>query len=208
MKVLLCASTEFELLPTMGTIADERVQYLITGVGLLATTFALTEYLQKSEVNLVIQAGIGGSLDESLPAGVVVSVSRDCIGDLGVEEGGAFKNLVTLGLQSQNEEPFEDGWLVNTNAFTHSLPSVDAVSLNEITTLPSRIQYYRSLGAKVESMEGAALHYVCLRKKIPFLQLRSISNFAGERNKQLWKMEEAIQALNGELQKILQSLLS
>jgi futalosine hydrolase len=55
-------------------------------------------------------------------------------------------------------------------------------------------------------MEGAALHYIGLLEKIPFLQIRSLSNFIGERNKAKWKMKEAIAALNRELQRILMKL--
>ena len=52
-------------------------------------------------------------------------------------------------------------------------------------------------------MEGAALHYVGLSEKIPFLQMRSLSNFVGERNKAKWMMAEAINSLNFELQRLL-----
>ena len=55
----------------------------------------------------------------------------------------------------------------------------------------------------MESMEGASLHYICLMENIPFLQLRAISNIAGERNKKKWKMDEAIINLNKELVRVL-----
>ena len=48
-------------------------------------------------------------------------------------------------------------------------------------------------------MEGAAFHFVCLQQNIPFLQLRSISNKVGERNKTKWNLIEAIVNLNREL---------
>ncbi len=48
-------------------------------------------------------------------------------------------------------------------------------------------------------MEGAALHYVCLQEQIPFVQIRSVSNYVGERDKTKWKMKEAIENLNTEL---------
>ena len=54
-----------------------------------------------------------------------------------------------------------------------------------------------------ESMEGAAFHYVCLKQKIPFLQLRSISNYAGERDKSKWDIEKSILHLNKELADII-----
>ncbi len=50
-------------------------------------------------------------------------------------------------------------------------------------------------GAEVESMEGAAFHYVCLQQKINFLQLRSISNRVGERDKSKWKLKRQLKTL-------------
>ena len=55
-------------------------------------------------------------------------------------------------------------------------------------------------------MEGAAMHYVCLMEKIPFLQLRSISNYIGERNKRKWNMNESIINLNNELIKLIKKI--
>ncbi len=54
-------------------------------------------------------------------------------------------------------------------------------------------------------MEGAAFHYVCLQEKIPFLQLRAISNYVGERNKANWNLNEAIRNLNKKLIEIVGS---
>ena len=55
-------------------------------------------------------------------------------------------------------------------------------------------------------MEGAALHYIGLQEKIPFLQIRSCSNYIAERNKKNWKMKDAIQQLNVELLKLVAAL--
>jgi futalosine hydrolase len=57
-------------------------------------------------------------------------------------------------------------------------------------------------------MEGAALHYVALCEKIPFLQLRAVSNYVGERDKNKWALREAIANLNMELQRILIKLFT
>jgi futalosine hydrolase len=55
-------------------------------------------------------------------------------------------------------------------------------------------------------MEGAAVHYVCVREKIPFVQIRSISNYIGDRNKKNWKIKEAVGTLNTELIRLVESL--
>jgi futalosine hydrolase len=41
---------------------------------------------------------------------------------------------------------------------------------------------------------------------MPFIQLRSISNYIGERDKTKWKMKEAIENLNAELLKLITGL--
>jgi futalosine hydrolase len=55
-------------------------------------------------------------------------------------------------------------------------------------------------------MEGAALHYVCLMEEIPFLQIRSVSNLLGDRDKKGWKLKEAIEELNESLIALIQKL--
>jgi futalosine hydrolase len=85
------------------------------------------------------------------------------------------------------------------------LKRVNAVSVNQITTNKQMIGLYQQkFNASVESMEGAALHYTCLQEKIPFLQIRSVSNYVGERDKKKWNMKDAIINLNNELVRILE----
>jgi len=77
------------------------------------------------------------------------------------------------------------------------LKIVKGISVNQISTSKQMIKFYRDVFDPVtESMEGAALHYVCLMEKIPFVQIRSISNYIGERNKKKWDMNESIIKLN------------
>ena len=66
------------------------------------------------------------------------------------------------------------------------------------------IQFYRNAFDPVtESMEGASLHYVCLMEDIPFVQIRSVSNYIGERNKQKWNMMDSIINLNKALKSLV-----
>jgi futalosine hydrolase len=44
-------------------------------------------------------------------------------------------------------------------------------------------------------MEGAALHYVGSLTKTPFIQIRAVSNYVGERNKAKWKLKESVEQL-------------
>jgi len=212
MRIILCAATEMEIAPTLQALSlkhNRAVELLITGVGLMACTYALTKEVAANRPDLIIQAGVAGSLLADQPLAQVVVVRSECIGDLGVEENGSFHSLFDLKLSNQNTVPWQMGRLTNQNSIVAAtgLPVVDGVTVNEISTDESTIHYYRDqLAVQVESMEGAALHYIGLLEKIPFLQIRSLSNFIGERDKAKWKMKEAITALNRELQRILMKL--
>lgn len=213
MPILLCAATTFEIQPTIEFIKKQGlagIDILITGVGLTATTYHLTKAVYTHRPHFILQAGIAGALDEQLSLTKVVAVKNETIGDLGVEENGTFNPVFNLKLGGKDAFPWTNGHLCNTNemALQAGLPLVNSVTINEITTNPQRIQYYKKeLGAAIESMEGAALHYVALLEKIPFLQIRSLSNFVGERDKSKWEMDKAIFCLNLELQRVIVKLM-
>jgi futalosine hydrolase len=213
MEVLLCAATRFEIEPTIQYLASENItniDILITGVGLLSATFQITKAVSRKRPQLILQAGIAGTFDSNLQLGSVVLVESETIGDLGVMEQGMFRSVFDMKLVQENDTPWSHGSLLNASEILNQskLQKVRSVSINEITTLPSRIEHYKSsLGATVESMEGAALHYVGLMENIPFLQMRSLSNFVGERDKSKWHIKEAIENLNKELIQIISKLV-
>jgi len=214
MQLLFCASTEFEIRPTIDYLKKENIQnvdVLITGIGMMATAYSLTKRILTHRPDFILQAGVAGCLDKNLPLTKIVLIQNENIGDLGVEENKDFKTLFGLNLVEPDSFPWRNGKLSNKIEFLKSsgLTVVDGVTVNEISTDPQRIDYYRSkLNASVESMEGAALHFVALQEKVRFLQMRSLSNFVGERDKRKWVMEEAIANLNMELQRLFTKLLS
>jgi len=182
-------------------------QLVITGVGSVATAYHLTKVVKEHKPGLIIQAGIAGGFDTNSELGEVVIIKRDRIADLGVEEKGQWNDLLDLGLAHENVAPFKDGWLVNENKKLeqYGLRMVDAITINEITTSEKRINILREkYHPVVESLEGAAFHFVCLQENIPFIQLRAVSNYVGERDKSNWKMALAIKNLNVELSKIIE----
>jgi futalosine hydrolase len=180
-------------------------------VGLTAAAYSITRSVLLKKPTLILQAGIAGILNKELKLGSIAAVKNECIGDLGVEEDGRFRSIFELGLQEQDGFPWENGVLPNDTGLLEKsgLPLVNAVTVNEISTNKNRIQYYSSVsGADIESMEGAALHFVARAEKIPFLQVRSLSNFVGERNKSQWKMEEALGHLHETLPLLILKFLN
>jgi futalosine hydrolase len=216
MDILLIAATNFEIQPTINYLADRdciigenRFDVLIAGIGSMSTAYWLTKTIEKKRPHLLIQAGIGGSFSPDYPPGSLVLVNEEATGDLGVEENNEFKDVFDMGLPQIND-PYTGKSLINNNTELlqqHKLPLVKAVTISEITTRPERIQQLQQkYQPVVESMEGAAFHYVALIEKIPYIQLRAVSNFVGERDKSKWKMKEAIELLNEKLIEMVSSL--
>ena len=163
---------------------------------MMAATYNITKAIYRNKPDMILQAGVAGALHENLPLVKTVAVRNEIVGDLGVLEGDVFQSIFHMGLVALNDRPWENGKLPNNSEIlqTAGLPIVDAVTVNEISTDPNRIAYYREeVGADIETMEGAALHFVALQEKLPFLQMRCVSNFVGERNKNNWKLQAAIE---------------
>ena len=209
-NILVVAATVKEINPFIeltrtGDINNADI--LISGIGLTASTYYLAKQLALKKYDLVIQAGVGGCFDLRIPLGSVVAVNQDAIADQSVIELQKLRTLFDLKLVPQDQYPYKKGWLINSNKEVlkkTKLKIVKGISVNQISTSKQMIKFYRDVFDPVtESMEGAALHYVCLSENIPFVQIRSISNYIGERNKKKWDMMDSIANLNDRLIKTI-----
>ena len=211
MNCLVIAATPIEIAPFLTYLKKEKkikyeIDVLITGIGLTAATYALLNQINIKKPAFIIQAGVGGCFDINIKLGTVVAIKKETIADQSVVELKTLKTLFDLQLLPQNKISFSNGWLVNSNDILRKikLKKVTGISVNEITTDKKKVKLYRDrFKPVIESMEGAALHYVSLMEKIPFLQIRSVSNYIAERNKQKWNMKEAVENLNKDLISIL-----
>lgn len=212
MNILVAAATSKEIAPFLeeyryrSSFFTHDVDVLITGIGLTAATYNISKQVQVKRPDLIIQAGIAGCFDTSIPLGTVVVVKKEIIADQAVIEDKEWKTLFDLELLSPNQRPYTNQWLVNKSEILKKikLKKVAAISINEISTSAQKINWYREFFNPVtESMEGAALHYVALMENIPFVQLRGISNYIGERDKANWNFRDTIQTLNHHLSRLL-----
>jgi futalosine hydrolase len=217
MNYLLAAATTKEIEPFLAWAKSAPAaslknfpDILITGIGLTATAYHLTRQLGLKKYERVIQAGVAGCFNKQIPLGTVVTVKKDAIADQSVIELKQLKTLFDLKLVPADQFPYTKTWLLNPHTELLKktrLQQVKGISVNEITTSRQKISLYeKNFNAVTESMEGAALHYTCLMENIPFLQIRSMSNYIGERNKKNWNMKASIVNLNHELIKIVQSI--
>jgi futalosine hydrolase len=221
MQVLLIAATPFEIAPAMAwlqegftagptgqfTKGDLEVLPLISGVGMVATTWSLGSILYRKRPDLVMNAGIAGALDPALNLGDVVYVGSERFADLGVEEAdGGFTDLFEMGMLGHLPDWCVNGVLQHPEAEKVTfLPVKNGITVNKVHGTQASIDRIRQKypDAQVESMEGAAVFYACLLSGTPFMELRSISNYVEPRNREAWDLPLAIQGLNRVLVEIL-----
>lgn len=213
MLQLLVAATVMEIEPVLKQLnrpggIKTPTDVLITGVGIPSATWHLTRYLAGKQPQLIIQAGIAGCFRNTVPLTKVFSVKSDLFGDLGVMEKGVWQDVFDMGFSSPSGFPFSRKELRNpdkTLLKQTGLPTAKAITVNTISSGKKQAEQRQAhYGALLESMEGAALHYVALQEGIPFLQIRSVSNYCGERNKKKWDVPGAIQSLNRALTAIIE----
>lgn len=218
MKIVITAATTSEWMPCFVNInklyTEESIRYHVSfhqsGVGMVASCFSLTKMIMEDKPDLIIQAGIAGCFDESVKLGNVFVIGNEVLGDMGVEEDGEWRDIFNLKLEKSNYPPYKKRRLPNQHISRFNLlklKAVNGVTVNEISTRKKRIKQLKNYYEPVtESMEGAALHYVCRCMQIPFIQMRAISNYVGERNKKKWAIPLAIGNLNEHLISYIEKL--
>jgi futalosine hydrolase len=206
MNLLIVAATDAEIAPLSAYFQTARLPdtvtggVLITGVGMLNATYELTKHLQANRYDLVLQVGVAGTYVNSLKPGDVVFVTSDQYGDLGAEDHDNYLDIFEMGFINPDVSPFINGRLLTPLLPVHNrikLPQVSGLTVNTVTgsehTLARRKEKFH---CDIETMEGVALHFVCLKERAAFAQVRAISNYVTPRDKSQWQIKEAIINLN------------
>lgn len=189
-------------------IAGIKIDILVTGIGVTFTTFHLTNILKDSSYNFVLNIGISGSLTHELKIGEIVNVISEEFADLGIEKKDEFLTLFESGFMDSNEFPFEQGVLkAPNNNGLFDLKKVRGITTNKSHgSAESIAEVNQKFSAHVESMEGAAVFYVCNWLGIPFHQIRAISNFVEPRDSSKWDIPLALENLKDSVLAVIKKL--
>jgi futalosine hydrolase len=198
MQIAIVSATDFEqnLFDLNALQKQHSIKFYTHGIGLMLSTFHLSEIV-KSKPDLIIQCGLAGTYQNHLKIGETVIVENEILGDTGAQDHMDQLDLFDMQFMNANEFPFSNSMLKNEYV-THlntSLKKVTGLTVNLSSGNASTIELRKKkYNADIETMEGAVLHYVCLQKEIPHIQFRAISNFVEPRNKDNWKIKEAIES--------------
>ncbi len=192
MKILLVVATKEEIIEEKFKDCD----MIVTGVGMVNTTFSLTKRLSKKSYDLVINMGVAGSFSDEIKIGDVVEIVEDIFSEIGFENGNSFSEFINFSI----ENSFKVGEKTN-------LKKAKGITVNTVHGNKKTItEIVKRLNPDVESMEGAACFMTCEQFEIPCIQIRAVSNKVEKHNTENWDLSLAISNLNTEVEKIIDSL--
>ncbi len=209
-RFLVVAATAMEVAPLLneptaveGIVLPstyKNCMVMISGIGIANTIFNLTKVLTSHSFNVVMNVGICGSYKHSFPPGTVANVVEDRFWDQRVEMGNGAMSWIDAKLSTT--QVFSPTWLNHPRFST--LPKARAITSDTVHANPDSIEKIVSnCNPDLESMEGAAVAYVCHKLSVPYCQLRAISNPVGIRDKSQWQIPRALENIHKVIEEIV-----
>jgi futalosine hydrolase len=182
------------------------------GVGKVSAAVHMADLLRnRAHVRAVLLFGVAGAFprrhrerDPAVAVGDLALVSHDVLGDDGVETPDGFLDLGAMQLSDCGPFPM-DPRLAKAAAERLSAPLVRGVTVSSCSGTDASSQRMSArCAADVESMEGAAVAFVCRKFEVPMLHLRAISNWTGDRDRGEWNLGAAIEVVQAAVRSLMQ----
>ncbi|MFJ6570043.1 futalosine hydrolase [Streptomyces sp. NPDC091292] len=203
------ATTPVEIrLPSATGTAAHRVRngpaarwdLLAVGVGPAAaaagTATALTAAALAAEpYDLTVSAGIGGGFAPDAPVGSLVVADAITAADLGAESPDGFLPVTDLGFGTVTHTPPPS--LVRETAAAAGGRAGTVLTVSTVTGSAERAALLRARhpGALAEAMEGFGVAEAAAAHGCPVLEIRAVSNPVGPRDRDAWRIGDALAAL-------------
>jgi futalosine hydrolase len=177
------------------------VRVAAVGVGPAAAAAGTARLLALAEAvgrryAAVISAGVAGGFPGRAGVGATVLATRTIAADLGAESPDGFLPIDRLGFGTAVYE--SDPALFK--ALTAALPGALAGDVLTRATVTGTAATAATLAARhpaalAEAMEGFGVATAAVAAGLPFLEVRTISNPIGPRDRASWRLPEALAAL-------------
>jgi futalosine hydrolase len=123
-------------------------------------------------------------------------VVQDALADEGVATPTGFLSLAELGLGSATSLHADEGLVARAVAALGDVPPWRGATVSTCSGTDALAEALRArTGADVETMEGAAIAWVCRDHGVPWVQVRAISNRTGDREHAGWDLDRATGAV-------------
>lgn len=178
-----------------GLRENVNVTVELAGVGPAQAAARTAIQLAKQNYDLVINAGIAGGFREKVQLEDIVVSTIIQAADLGADTGEQFIPVEELGFGSSSIECLRnevDRFRELENVFTGRIITKSTVTGTDEEAKRLQIRYE---DAVAEGMEGFGVATAAEEFGVPVLEVRAISNYIGKRERDKWKIKEALASL-------------
>ncbi|WP_159885883.1 futalosine hydrolase [Paenibacillus puerhi] len=202
-RVLIVTAVEAEKEAVLRGLEDTaRFDVLAAGVGPAAAAAGTAAALAAAPgaYSLVVSSGIGGGFVGRVEVGGLAVASEVIAADLGAETPEGFRTVDELGFGSSRVEAearLAAGWaeaLQDAGLAARLGPVLTVTTVTGTAATASELAR-RVPGALAEAMEGYGVAAAAQRQGLPVLEIRAISNPVGPRDRDAWRIGDALKAL-------------
>ncbi|MFJ6697175.1 futalosine hydrolase [Streptomyces sp. NPDC091272] len=190
------------------TRASGGYDVIAGGVGPAAAAAATARALATAPYDLVVSAGIGGGFAGVAPVGSVVVADAIVAADLGAETAEGYVPVTGLGFGTVEHLP--PAALVRHAARAAGAAVGTVLTVSTVTGSAARAAELRARHphAAAEAMEGFGVAEAAALFGLPVLEIRAVSNAVGPRERDAWRIGDALTALGdafGKLRPVTES---
>lgn len=211
-SILIMTAVAVEREAVLRGLKDQsRFEVMEAGVGPVAAAVNTTRALVNKSYDLVISTGIGGGFVGQADIGSVVIADEIVAADLGAQTAEGFASLEELGFGASRIAV--DQALVR-RLYDALLSTELKVHLGQVLTLATvtgtaataSMLLQRFPQAKSEAMEGFGVASAAQSFGIPTIEIRTISNPVGPRDREAWRIKDALHSLEQTYTKLAEVL--
>lgn len=200
-RLLVVTAVEAEAAAVRAAGVPVDVRVAPTGAGPAAAAAVTARLLALAEAAgtpycAVINAGIAGGIQGRASLGGTVLGARSIAADLGAETPDGFLPIDELGFGTSTIEADRELLAALSATLPHAIVG-DIITLNTVTgSAPTAARLsIRFPDAVAEAMEGFGVACAAATANVPFVELRTISNPIGPRDRTAWHIPGALAAL-------------
>jgi futalosine hydrolase len=216
-----------------GMLGNVHTKLLCAGPGIINTSQALTAAIESQRPQLIVQTGCSGAFKQSgLRLGDVAIATEEIDIHTGLESasGACIADELPFALIKTNKsnkttknksQEIKNCYPINNELVNHAYRILQSdkisstfqiitgpfITVSTITTTNKRADALcKEFTPCMEQMEGAAAAHVAIIYNIPFIEIRSASNFVGKRDTDAWDKDLAFKNSCAAVYKFIQEV--
>lgn len=179
-KILITTATNYELSPLKKLFNNkkkfqDKINYLVTGIGLLHTIYNLQKSIEDVKPDLVINSGICGALNSDIKSCSIIAPNKVVLIDNGYYYGKSnlcYNEVVKYQTLNPNNNKIIKNLYDNNNIIDVCCGSTNL----PVFSKEKRIELSEKLKIDIVDMELFSTAYVCQKNNIDLFTVKSVSD--------------------------------